>query len=697
MARPIRFPVLVLTFLFAAIVSGPAFGNRLAGESSPYLRSHTADAVEWRPWGGEALAEARKHGKPILLSIGYAACHWCHVMQRESFTDAAAARAVNRQFVPILVDREARPDIDAVYQAAAAAMDAHTGWPLTLFLTPQGEAYLGGVYFPPEPAPGLPSFMQMAERAAAEFRADPAAVAGRAAALTKALEDEFAAAPGTLSMDTVTAAATALLSRIDPFEGGFDHAPRHPRVPALALLWRAFLRTGNADFAEAVTGTLHRMTAGGLYDHVGGGFFRYTVDERWRQPHFEKMLDVNATLLALMTEVWKETRSPDLAHRVRLTVAFLLGGMRRADGAFAASLDADSRGADGHRTEGAFYLWSEDDIRCALGSAAGPFLAAFDIVPLPEDPDGPGVPLLKEGARTPDGALAALDRQRRRRTPPARNDTILADWNGLAAAALAEAGFTFGEPAWIAAAERTMEAVAATLTDDAGNLRHSRADDRLGPPATLEDYAFLAAAALVLAETAGGEHWIDLAETWADAAVETLWDDAGEGFHFAVADGTGPPVRAKPFLDGPAPSGNAAMAHVLARLYHLKGDHARHRMAERTLAALAGKAIASEPRRAGILNAVEALHAALQVVVIGDRGDAGTRMLLRRIAGTALTVRVLQVVAPGTALPKTHPAAWKDQVDGRATAYVCRGTLCSLPATDAATLGDTLAAMRRSP
>jgi uncharacterized protein len=676
--------------VFLVVAPGAEARNLLGGEASPYLRGHAADPVHWRPWNDAAFALARRTGKPILLSIGYAACHWCHVMQRESFQDEAIAGRINDLFVPVLVDREERPDIDAVYQAAATAMGVHAGWPLTLFLTANGEPFLGGAYFPREPAPGLPSFLQMAERAAAAHGADPDATRATAAALLASLAPGREPDSGTLAMADVDAAAELLLGRIDVFEGGFGHGRKHPRVPALNLLWRAFLRSGDTRYSEAVIDTLDAMGRGGLYDHLGGGFFRYTVDAGWSQPHFEKMLDINAGMLALMTEVWKETGSPFLERRVRETVAFLLAEMRLPGGAFAASLDADSRRPGGGMGEGVYYRWTGAEVRRLLGAGAGAFLGAYEIVPLAEDASGVLVGTGDRDGRRSD--LEILRKYRSGRPRPERNDTVLAHWNGLAVAALAEAGFAFGEDRWIAAAGRALAFARDNLTDSRGAPRHSRIGARLGPAATVEDYGFLSAAALTLSDVGGEGHWVNAAAAWAEAAIARLWDGADGGFFFVGSEDPTPPVRSKPFLDGPAPSGNAVMAAVMARLFYRTGEDRWRQSAERTVVAFSG---APRLRLAGLFNAVETLHGTVQVVIVGRRGEAATDVLLKQVAGTALPARVLQVIAPGTPLPESHPAAHKGQIDGRATAYVCRGPLCSLPTSDPAALGRALKSMRR--
>ncbi|MEK7245716.1 MAG: DUF255 domain-containing protein, partial [Pseudomonadota bacterium] len=470
-------------FLFIMLVTAMGFSSaqaapRLAQETSPYLRLHARDSVDWRPWGDTALAEAARGNKPILLAIGYFACRWCHVMQRESYLDPAIAEIIHREFIPVLVDREERPEVDAAYILQASLLGLPTGWPLTLFLAPSGEVFFGGTYFPKEDTGGVPSFAKVLTEVAAIWREDPAALTAEAARAAGALRRALVPRPGSLGADEMDAAQRSLLEGVDPFRGGFGKSTKFPRAVALEALWRAYVRTGDKDFAEAVAAALKAMTEGGIYDHVGGGFFRYAVDPEWRVPHYEKMLNVNAALLALLTEIWRETRDELFARRARETAAFLLAEMRLPGGAFASALDAESADGNGHKDEGTYYLWSETELNRVLGSDAAPFLAAYGLAP-PERRerrtlDDPGT-LYRTEAPIPDAArteaaLSRLRAERNRRARPERDGKILADWNGIAVAALAEAGLAFGERAWIEASGVALAAPAHRLEIPSGRL-----------------------------------------------------------------------------------------------------------------------------------------------------------------------------------------------------------------------------------
>ncbi len=697
-----RWGIAVLCLWMAAAPAAAGHGrNQLADEASPYLRLHADDLVHWRTWSAETLDEAKAGNRPILLSIGYSACHWCHVMRRESFTDRETADIINTLFLPVLIDREERPDLDSQYQVAALVMGLPTGWPLTLFLTPSGRPFWGGVYFPKEPVAGLPSFKRVLRTVAETYETDHEAIHGDAAKVATVLHMLSMPRPGSVSMAEVDAVAAHLLGQVDTFMGGFGDEAKHPNTPALELLWRAFLRTGDKAFGEAVTATLEQMVTGGLYDHVGGGFFRYTVDPRWRVPHFEKMLDVNAAVLRLMTEVWRETRDADLERAARGTVALLLDEMRLPGGAFAASLDADSRDTDGEEREGAFYTWSAAEVRRLLGNRAEGFLDAFGMEPTEgeylDSPDHAGALYRNAESETAamSAALATLRRARDARSRPRRDGKVLADWNAMTVTALAEAASAFGEPAWLQAARNAFDATTDVLDDKNGRLAHSWHDGVRGAPATVADYAMLAGAAVTLYEATGDRAYLRHAGHWADAAIASHWDDRHGGFYASASDAGPLLVRAKPVIDSPNPSGNAAMVDTLARLYYLSGDAARRDAAERTVATFGGMASPPTFGVAGLVNAAETLRTALQVVVIGRRGEADTDALIAAVTGRSLPTRVLQVVAPGTELPEGHPARGKGQEDDRATAYVCRGTFCSLPATDADAVDVILTTMRR--
>lgn len=703
-------------FCLAALLTVFAFTaaaeNRMHLEASPYLRLHADDLVHWRPWSRRTLEQARRQGKPIFLSIGYLSCHWCHVMRRESFTDPRTAALINRLFFPILIDREEMPAVDASFQAAASLMGLASGWPLNLLLTPDGKPFWGGAYFPKTETGGVPAFATLLKGMERVFRERPDAVRGNAETVTAALEALARPRPGSLSPDDLDAAAEAFAGQVDPFSGGFGDAPLFPMTVAQAFLWRSHIRTGDGRFRQAVTTALEGMARGGIFDHVGGGFFRYAVDPHWNVPHFEKMLNTNAALLNLMAEVWRETGDPLLKDRADKTAGFLLRELRLEGGAFAAALDADSRLAhqSGEEEEGAYYLWRPDGLEAVLGGDAALLMRAYGLSP-PDtgDPDGAGVlhrnhvPLddiaaAGGGQDVLDAALARLFRARLERPRPRRDDKVLADWNGLAIAALTEAGLAFGEPDWIAAAARAFAFIDENLGDGTGRLSHSLAAGKRGQAAGLNDLAAMADAALALHQATGERRYLDKAQAWTEQAMTELWDRDGTGF-FATAENAAPQlVRAKPIHDDTEAAGNARMIDVLARLHYLTGDETYRQRADITLKAFAGFAEPPEPAVAGLLNAAETLRAALQIVVIGRRGSPAADALLRQVAAISLPNKVLQVVAPGEPLPGGHPAHGKEQIDGRATAYVCRGTFCSLPVNERESLAETLLSLRkRSP
>jgi hypothetical protein len=361
----------------AAAANGP--GNRLAGSASPYLALHADDPVHWRPWGPEALAEARRDGKLIFLSIGYFACHWCHVMQRENFRDPETAALMNARFVNILLDREEYPDIDGAFMKAAGLLGLPTGWPLNLVLTPDAKPIHGGTYFPPERRQGVPGFTEMLLFVARAYAEDPSGISARAASNFALLAQPGKGGRASMAPRDLIGAAGTLLANIDVFNGGFGGSAKFPFIPALSAMWRAYLRTDNEEFRDAVIMSVKAMVLGGLYDHIGGGFARYAEDPAWTVPHFEKMLYVNAQMIALMTELWRETRAPLLEARIRATVRFLLDEMRLPGGGFAAALDSDSLDRAGALREGAFYVWTEAEIDAVLGPDAVSFKQAYNV------------------------------------------------------------------------------------------------------------------------------------------------------------------------------------------------------------------------------------------------------------------------------------------------------------------------------
>jgi len=669
-------------------------GNLLANETSPYLLQHSGNPVDWMPWGRAALQRAEDTNRPILLSVGYAACHWCHVMAHESFEDPETAALMNELFVNVKVDREERPDIDAIYQAALAMLGEHGGWPLTMFLTPRGEPFWGGTYFPPESRFGRPGFRDVLRSVSSVYHSDPERVQHNVCALRGALEDMARPRGGNgFSGALLDEIASRLVGEIDPVNGGTHGAPKFPQAAMLEQLWRAWKRTGDTRYRDAVTTTLTRICQGGIYDHLGGGFARYAVDDRWLVPHFEKMLYDNAQLVSLLTLVWQETRDSVYAARIEETIGWVLREMTHADGGFFSSLDADSEGE-----EGRFYVWSRAEIETLLGERAERFCRFYDVtaggnwegrtilnrLAAPEPGDGETEAALAEDRRV-------LFEARAERVRPALDDKILADWNGLTIGALVQAGRAFERPEWLAAAARAFAFVCEAMTVD-GRLRHSWRDGRANHPATLDDYANMCRAALLLYEATGEADYLARAEGWVALVERHHGDEAGGGYFFAADDTPDLLVRNKTALDNPTPSGNGVMVDVLARLWLLTGRGEYRAAAAAALVAFSGEVTRNFFPLSTLFNSFETLAAPVQIVVIGGPDASDTRALERTAAEASIPSRIVQVVAPGTALPAGHPAAEMTQLDGRATAYVCRGQVCSLPITAAADLASAIGA-----
>jgi uncharacterized protein YyaL (SSP411 family) len=671
--------------------SAPIQRNRLSEETSPYLLQHKDNPVHWQPWSEETLALADRLQKPILLSVGYAACHWCHVMAHECFEDPEIADLMNRLFVSIKVDREERPDIDGIYQSALALLGEHGGWPLTMFLTPAGEPFWGGTYFPPAPRFGRPGFLQVLQGVADIYAGEPEKVEKNVAALTSGLQQLSQTEGGQpVSLETITEIARRLVRQFDPFEGGLGNAPKFPQPANLKLLWRTWLRTGADPFRQAVELTLVKMSQGGIYDHLGGGYSRYSVDNHWLVPHFEKMLYDNAQLVQCLTWVWQSTKKEIYALRVHETIDWVMREMiaaadhtGRPAEAFAASLDADSEGE-----EGLFYLWREEEIDQLLGQEAALFKQVYD-VSLGGNFEGRTILNRSRDMTLADPAteqrLAAarerLFEARKGRVRPGWDDKVLADWNGLMIAALAEAALAFGQPAWLAVAEGAFAFLRENMETD-GRLIHSWRHGRAAHPATLDDYAHLSDAALLLYEVTGNTVYLRAVETWLEVLERHYWDKAGGGYFFTADDTADVIVRTKNALDNATPSGNGTLVAVLARLYHLTGDDRYRERAQATVAAFSGEVERQSSALATLLNACELLHEPLQIVIVGRPGAPDTNAMLTALFRSCLPNRVLQIVPPGESLPSHHPAHGHGQIDGKATAYVCRGMACSLPVTD---------------
>jgi uncharacterized protein YyaL (SSP411 family) len=664
--------------------------NRLASETSPYLLQHKDNPVHWRAWGTDAFETAKAENKPILLSVGYAACHWCHVMAHESFEDDETAAVMNGGFVNVKVDREERPDVDAIYQAALALIGEQGGWPLTMFLTPEGAPFWGGTYFPPEARFGRPGFRDLLAKVLEVYHGAPDRVAQNAEQLKSALQRlSHPRAGGPVPPDFLERAAAALVSAVDPAFGGIGQAPKFPQPALLELLWRGFKRTRNPAMSHAVMLTLERISQGGIYDHLGGGFARYSTDGEWLVPHFEKMLYDNAQLVSLMTMAWPENKSPLLAARIAETADWALREMRVPGGGFASSYDADSEGV-----EGKFYVWSESEVDEFLGADAGFFKSAYDVTAAGNWEDANILRRRTDYGDDPGAeeklarCRAILWQARETRVKPGWDDKVLADWNGLMIAALAEAGAAFERPDWLEAARAAFAFVTENL-GDGERLRHSWRKDEARHPATLDDYAAMAKGALALFEATGETSYIDRAERWVAVADKHFRDESG-GYFLTADDTAGLITRTKTATDGALPSGNGTMAAVLARLYHLTAKDVYRERAAATIAAFSGEIAAGFYSFPVLLAADDLLANAVEIVVLGERGAADMNTLIRAVNSRSLPNRVIRIASPGADLPPGHPAHGRQPLDGKATAFVCRRQTCSLPVTEAEALSSLL-------
>jgi uncharacterized protein YyaL (SSP411 family) len=650
--------------------------NRLAGSTSPYLLQHAHNPVAWHPWGPEALALARERQLPIFLSIGYSACHWCHVMERESFEDEAVAEVLNGSFVPIKVDREERPDLDDLYMGAVQALTGRGGWPMSVWLTPELKPFYGGTYFPPEPRYGMPGFRQVLEGVSRAWRERREAVEADAATLAGVLVRQAELAPG--SAPPAAGLAEAGLARLreafDPRWGGFSPAPKFPTPMALDLI---LSRGSGADRAMAVR-TLDAMADGGIHDHLGGGFCRYSVDQRWLVPHFEKMLYDNAQLATCYLEAYRATGHEAYRSVARDTLDYLLRDLRDPEGGFHSSEDADSEGR-----EGRFYVFTPAELRTALGEEEGRrFGLAYGVAEPGNFEDGASVLHRFEAPAGTDFATLEPARERLRthrdaRVRPGRDDKVLAAWNGLALTALARGFEVLGEPRYLAAAGSLAGFLRQAMAPD-GDLRRSWRRGRAGGPGFLEDYAAVALGLVDLYEAGFDPAWLAWAAELADRMRERF-EDPGAGGMFAGAAGSGDLlVRQKPFQDGALPSGNSLAARALLRLAgHLERDD--FRAAAEGIHRCAAPMLERMPHAfPGLLRTLDLAGREVAVVVAGAPDDPGTRALVAVARRLHLPDRLLSLVAADPGLP-LHRS--RDH-GGRPAAFVCRGRTCSAPVGD---------------
>ena len=644
-----------------------AHENRLAKAASPYLLQHAANPVDWWEWGEDALGHARRTGKPILLSVGYAACHWCHVMAHESFEDEATANVMNERFVNIKVDREERPDIDQIYMAALHATGEQGGWPLTMFLTSDAEPFFGGTYFPKEARYGRARFVDVLNAVADAYRDRAEVVTGNVEALRGRIA--MTQAPGELPADAADKAARQLLGVMDPVNGGTRGAPKFPNAGLFELLWRAYARTGEADFRDVVLRSANRIAMGGIYDHVGGGFARYAVDAEWLVPHFEKMLYDNAQLLILMSDAWCMTEDPLFLARLDETVDWARREML-IDGLFAASLDADSEGE-----EGRFYIWSAAGIREVLGADADAFMRAYDVS---ESGNWEGTNVLNrlasEGlADAETEAFLATARQRllkarEQRPRPGRDDKLLADWNGLMITGLARAGAATGRADWIALASDAYVAARARFDRD-GRLVHAVRGDVSGSQGFALDYAAMIAAALALYAAGGDDGLLTEAAAYTET-LEAHYLAPSGGFYWTADDAPGLVVRPDSPMDEAVPNANGLMVKNYATLWALTGTAHYEERAQAVMRAHARSAADNVFGCASLFNGIDQLDN-LAVVTVNEAPALAAAV---RRAGHPAAI-VVDRAPPGSPEAATALAAGK--------AVVCRRGVCSLPLSTA--------------
>jgi uncharacterized protein YyaL (SSP411 family) len=674
--------------------------NRLAGETSPYLLQHAHNPVDWYPWGPEALERARREDKPILLSIGYAACHWCHVMERESFEDAATAAAMNERFVSVKVDREERPDLDSIYMDAVQAMTGHGGWPMTVFLTPEGQPFYAGTYFPNEDRHGMPAFTRVLDAVseAWQTRRDDLADQGRRVVASIARGSGLRESADPLTDEILRQAFSGLRRLFDSRWGGFGGAPKFPQPMTLEFVLRAHLR-GFEGALEMATTTLDRMADGGVYDQAGGGFHRYSTDGQWHVPHFEKMLYDNAQLARLYLRAWQVTRTERYREVAVETLDYLLREMRHPEGAFFSSQDADSEGV-----EGKFFVWSWEELLEAAeapGSSAVPAEAIATFLGAVPDGNWEGTNVLwrplpagrvaEEYEVAPgnllarvDGVLARLREVRRSRIPPGTDDKILAGWNALVISALAEAGRVLEMPAYVEAAERAAEFVLSRLRRDDGRLLRSWREGRAGGPAYLDDHAYLASACLTIYETTFDLRWFREARALAGAILDLFADPDNGGYFQTGSDAEALVVRPKELFDNAVPSGNSVAAEVLQRMALLTGEPDLERAAASALR-LVRDLMERAPSMFG--HALSALDLYLgpsrEVAIVGDPASPETRRLVREVHSRFLPNAVLAVSGPdGDAPGEVGLLQDRSLLDGLPAAYVCERFVCRRPVTD---------------
>ncbi len=674
--------------------------NRLEHETSPYLRQHADNPVDWYPWGEEAFARARADDKPILLSVGYSSCHWCHVMAHESFENEAVAAAMNEKFVNVKVDREERPDVDAIYMQAVQAMTGSGGWPMTVFLDADGRPFFGGTYFPPEDRPGMPGFVRLLDAVDDAWRHRREELDQQANQLRHAIEESTAiggGAHGALTTAILDQAVGSLQEQYDTRFGGFGRAPKFPQAMVITLLLDLAVADGRDDALAMATGSLDAMAAGGIYDQVGGGFHRYSVDAHWLVPHFEKMLYDQALLVRAYLHAWMVTGTDRYRRVVEQTVTYVLRDLRHAEGGFSSAEDADSDGV-----EGKFYVWSLDELEDLCGDALPDVVRHYGVTARGnfEDPHTGFRGNILHAVGPPEdrpasiaSVLPVLFGARERRVRPGLDDKILLGWNALFLRSLVEAAHALSRADWMETARTNAHFLLREMRRGDGRLLRSWQGGRANLLAYAEDYAALLEALLTLAEL-DDVQWLAEARAVADGLVALFADDERGGFFTTGADAEALIVRPKDFQDNATPSENSLAADGLLRLAALTGDTDAAASAERWLATLAPVLGEHPTAFAFLLEALQrVVRAPLEVAIVGAAGpdrDALVDVLRTRVVPGSVRL----VASPGAGAELTPLLADRVAVDGRPAAYVCERFACRLPVTDPAALRAELDARR---
>ena len=678
--------------------------NRLIDETSPYLLQHAHNPVDWYPWGDEALGRAKAEDRPILLSVGYSACHWCHVMERESFEDPRIAEMMNAEFVCIKVDREERPDVDSIYMGAVQAMTGRGGWPMTVFLTPDGKPFYGGTYYPPEDRHGMPGFPRVLASIANAYRQEHGEVVLATERLLQQMRAMATAGRGVepLTADVLAAAFAGIVKDFDPTYGGIGLEPKFPQPMTYELLLRYYLRSGDVRALEMVGTTLDRMAMGGIYDQIGGGFHRYSTDTYWLVPHFEKMLYDNALLVRLYLHAYQVTGKPLYRRVVEETLGYVLREMTDPAGGFYSAQDADSEGE-----EGKFFVWRPEEIADVLGDEDGALVSSYYGVTTVGNFEGRSIlNVAPEAAEEMERAgiagerldsllrraRAALMETRGRRVAPERDDKVLTSWNGLMIAAFAEAGAVLDRDDYTRVADRAASFLSESLRRD-GRLLRTHKDGVSRLLGYLEDYAFLIDGLLVLHEATFDERWLEEAVELGYSMVDLFWDAAAGQFYDTGTDHEELVVRPRDLTDNAIPAGSSMAAGVLLKLSVVSGDADLERRAVEALRS-ARAVMERFPTGAGHwLCALDFyLSTPKEIAVVGDRTATDTKSLLSEVYRSFLPNRVLVGLSGADGVAVRSPLMeGRSRLNDRATAYVCRQYVCGLPVNDPEALAGQLA------